>query len=160
MRNSRGCGFGLRFRTIGRLARDLRSHVKLPRSIPPVPCAALALAFLLCLPASLPAREPRVAPELEAARLQAKLQLSSAQEVDAAHHAPVELGAAESALASAQVAVERRRAAEATILFRRAALQASLARARAEAARSREAVRRRESEIDALRQELLPEELP
>jgi hypothetical protein len=158
MRNWRGCGFALRFRTIGRLARDLRSNVKLPRSIPSAPCAALALAALLCLPATLLARELRLSPELEAARLQAEQGLSSARAVEAGHHAPVELGAAEAALASALAAAERRRSAEAAILFRRAGLQASLARSRAEAARARDVVRRREAEIDALRAELLPEE--
>lgn len=73
------------------------------------------------------------------------------------HHAPVELGAAETALANGQAAEERRRAADAAVLYRRAVLQATLAHSRAEAARAREAVRRREAEIDALRTDLLPE---
>jgi alkylation response protein AidB-like acyl-CoA dehydrogenase len=97
---------------------------------------------------------------LESARLQAEQHLSAARAVDADHHAPVELGAAEAALANALASAERRRSSEATILFRRAGLQATLARARAEAARARESVRRRESEVDVLRKELLPEDAP
>lgn len=107
----------------------------------------------LCVPAGVIARDP----DLPAMRTRVETSLAEARAADAAHHAPVELGAAESALANAVAALERRRAADAALLLRRAGLQASLARARAEAARSREAVRRREAEIEALRNDLLPE---
>lgn len=132
----------------------LRRIVKRPRSIPSVPGAALALACLLWLPAGASARD---ADALQVAKADAESRVSAAREADATHHAPVELGAAEAALANALAAEERRRAADATILYRRAALQATLARSRADAARAREAVRRREAEIDALRADLLPE---
>lgn len=124
------------------------------RSIPSAPVVALALTGLLWLPAGAQARG---AEELEAARRAAESRLDGARAADAGHHAPVELGAAEEALANGLAAEERRRSADATVLFRRAALQAELALARAEAAKVREAVRRREAEIDALRAELLPE---
>lgn len=124
------------------------------RSIPSVPCAALVLAGLLWLPAGAQARDNA---ELQAARLQAETRVTAAREADATHHAPVELGAAEAALASALAAQERRRSADAAVLYRRAALQAALAQSRAEAAKARESVRRREAEIDALRADLLPE---
>lgn len=157
MRNFRGCGAGLRFWTIGNPARALRRIVKRLRSIPSVPCVALALTGLLWLPAGALARD---AEALAAARAEAESRLAGARAADAAHHAPVELGAAEAALANALAAEERRRAADASVLYRRAALQAELAMARAEAARVREAVRRREAEIDALRADLLPEGSP
>ena len=124
------------------------------RSIPSVPCAALVLAGLLWLPAGAQARDNA---ELQAARLQAETRVTAAREADATHHAPVELGAAEAALANALAAQERRRSADAAVLYRRAALQAALAQSRAEAAKARESVRRREAEIDALRADLLPE---
>lgn len=95
--------------------------------------------------------------DLAVLRAQAESGLAIAREADAGHHAPVELGAAETAMAGAVAAQERRRAADASVLFRRTTWQAALAKARAEAAQAREAVRRREAELEALRAELLPE---
>jgi hypothetical protein len=117
----------------------------MPRPPTPAGAALLAVTVVLGGCASLPRPESQLAA--------ADLALRSAEQADAAHHAPLEMRRARDAYDEARSAAQDERYLEARRLAESAEVDAQLAATKARAARSREAADAIREDIESLRTE-------